>query len=149
MTIIWGLPGGSFGKESSYGAGDPGLISGWGSLSEEGMAIVSSILAGEFHGQRSLVGCSSWGLKELDMIEWLTLSLFIFNTVIFRWLQLYVCEVYTVSDIKAFSLDSFCGARVWGENDDEILNLVWDFSGEEFCFLFFFFFTESVKKLLG
>ena len=88
------------------------MISGWGSLSEEGMAIVSSILAGEFHGQRSLVGCSSWGLKELDMIEWLTLSLFIFNTVIFRWLQLYVCEVYTVSDIKAFSLDSICGARV-------------------------------------
>ena len=26
----------------------------------------------ESHGQRSLEGCSPWGCKELDMIEWLT-----------------------------------------------------------------------------
>ena len=35
----------------------------------EGMAAHSSILPGESHGQRSLVGCSPWGLKELDTIE--------------------------------------------------------------------------------
>ena len=29
------------------------------------------LLAGESHGQRSLVGCSPWGCRELDMIEWL------------------------------------------------------------------------------
>ena len=35
---------------------------------EEGMATHSSILAGESHEQRSLVGNnSSWGRKELDM----------------------------------------------------------------------------------
>lgn len=28
-------------------------------------------------------------------------------------------------------MDSFCGAGVWGEDNDEILNLVWDFSGGE------------------
>ena len=33
------------------------------------MATHSSILAGKFHGQRSLVGYSPWGLKELDTIE--------------------------------------------------------------------------------
>ena len=33
------------------------------------MAIHSSILAGEFHGQRSLVGYSPWGHKELDTTE--------------------------------------------------------------------------------
>ena len=33
------------------------------------MAIHSSILAGESHGQRSLVGYSLWGHKELDMTE--------------------------------------------------------------------------------
>ena len=33
-------------------------------------------LPGESHGQRSLVGYSPWGCKELDMTEWLTLSLF-------------------------------------------------------------------------
>ena len=30
-------------------------------------------LLGESHGKRSLVGFSPWGLKELDMTEWLTL----------------------------------------------------------------------------
>ena len=37
-------------------------------------------LPGEFHGQRSLVGYSSWDHKELDTTEWLALSLvFAFN----------------------------------------------------------------------
>ena len=36
-------------------------------------------LPGEFHEQRSLVGrYSSWGCKEFDRTEWLTLSLFFF-----------------------------------------------------------------------
>ena len=42
---------------------------------EKGMATHSPILSGEFHGQRSLVGYSPWGHKELDMTELLTLSL--------------------------------------------------------------------------
>ena len=33
---------------------------------EEGKATVSSILPGESHGERSLVGCSPWGHKESD-----------------------------------------------------------------------------------
>ena len=36
---------------------------------EEGMATHSSILPGESHGQKSLVGYSPWGLKESDMSE--------------------------------------------------------------------------------
>ena len=36
---------------------------------EEGMATHSSILAGESHGQRSLVGHSPWGHKESDITE--------------------------------------------------------------------------------
>ena len=32
-------------------------------------------LPGEFHGQRSLVGYSPWGCKELDMTEQLTFTL--------------------------------------------------------------------------
>ena len=31
-------------------------------------------LPGKSHGQRSLVGCSPWGHKELGTTEWLTLS---------------------------------------------------------------------------
>ena len=39
---------------------------------EKGMATHSSILPGEFHGQRSLEGYSPWGLKELYKTEQLT-----------------------------------------------------------------------------
>jgi len=39
---------------------------------EEEMAIHSSILAGEFHGQRSLVGYSPWDHKQLDKTKRLT-----------------------------------------------------------------------------
>ena len=42
---------------------------GWEDPLEKGMATHSSILAEEFHGQRSLAGYSPWGPKELEMIE--------------------------------------------------------------------------------
>ena len=47
---------------------------GWEDPLEEEMATHSSILAGEFHGQRRLVGYSPWDHKELDKTERLTLS---------------------------------------------------------------------------
>ena len=37
--------------------------------------MATHFLPGEFHGQRSLVGYSPWGRKELDTTERLTLSL--------------------------------------------------------------------------
>ena len=54
-----GFPGGSVSKEHTYNTG----------------AQVWSLLPGEFHGQRRLAGYSPWDHKELDMTEWLTLSL--------------------------------------------------------------------------
>ena len=36
---------------------------------EKGLATHSSILPGEFHGQRSLEGYSPWSHKELDTTE--------------------------------------------------------------------------------
>ena len=56
--------GDSGGKGSACNAGDLGSIPGLGNPLEKGMATHSSILAGEFHGQRSLAGCSAWGQKE-------------------------------------------------------------------------------------
>ena len=47
---------------------------GWEDSLDKGMAIRSSILPGEFHGQRSLVGYSPWGPKELDATERLALG---------------------------------------------------------------------------
>ena len=41
--------------------GDLGLIPGWEDPLEKEMAMPK-----KFHGQRSLVGCSSWGHKESD-----------------------------------------------------------------------------------
>ena len=42
---------------------------------EKGMGQPTPVfLPGEFYGQRSLVGYSPWGHKELDMTERLTLS---------------------------------------------------------------------------
>ena len=42
---------------------------------EKGMATLSSILPGEFHGQRSLVGYSPWYHQESDTTEGLILTL--------------------------------------------------------------------------
>ena len=48
-------------------------------LLEKGIATHSSILPGEFHGQRSLVGYSSRGYEELDTIQQLNIHIiFIF-----------------------------------------------------------------------
>ena len=41
----------------------------WEDPLEKEMAIHSSTIAWKSHGQRSLVGYSSWGHKELDMTE--------------------------------------------------------------------------------
>ena len=48
---------------------------GWEDPPEKGMATHSSILAGEFHGQRILAGYSPRCCKELDMTERLLLEL--------------------------------------------------------------------------
>lgn len=41
----------------------------WEDPLEQEMTTHSSFLARKIHGQRSLVGCSLWDRKELDMIE--------------------------------------------------------------------------------
>ena len=59
-------------KSLSANAGDIrdlGSIPGSGRSLKEGMAIHSSILPGEFHGQKSLVGNSPQGCRESDTSE--------------------------------------------------------------------------------
>ena len=51
------------------GAGDVGLISGWEYPLEKGMITHTGILVGKILWQRSLVGYSPWGYKELDVTE--------------------------------------------------------------------------------
>ena len=65
-----GFPGGSDGKVSVYNAGDLGLIPGLGRSPGEGNGKPTLVLLpGRSHGQRSLVGYSPWGRKELDTTE--------------------------------------------------------------------------------
>ena len=59
-----GFPGGSDSKESTCNAGDPDLIP-W----RKEWLPTPVFLPGEFQGQRSLVGYSPWGCKELDATE--------------------------------------------------------------------------------
>ena len=61
------------GKESSYNVGDLGSIPGLGRSpgGGHGNPLQYSCLE-KPHGQRSLVGYSPWGRKELDMTEQLS-----------------------------------------------------------------------------
>ena len=63
------FPGGSNGKESAYSVGDTGLTPQLGRCPEKEMAPTPVFLPGESHGQRSLMGYSPWGHKELDTTE--------------------------------------------------------------------------------
>ena len=45
------------------------------------MATDSSVLAWEIHGQRSLVGCSPWGRKELDTTKRLHFHFSLFHAL--------------------------------------------------------------------
>ena len=64
-----GFPGDSDGKESTYNAGDTGLIPGSRRSPGEGNSdTLQYFLPGKSHGQRNL----AWDRKELDMTEQLT-----------------------------------------------------------------------------
>ena len=67
-----GFPGDSDGKESACNARDLGSVPGSGRSHGEGNGNQLQFLPGEAHGQRSLVGYSPWGCKELDTIEEVT-----------------------------------------------------------------------------
>ena len=75
-----GFPGGSDGKESGCNVGDQGSIPGLGRSPRggHGNPLQYSCLENP-HGQRSLVGYSSWGHKESDMTERLS-TVYIYYT---------------------------------------------------------------------
>ena len=71
---LMGLTGGSDGKESGCNAGDPGLIFlGWEDPLEKEVATHSNILAWRIPWTEEPGEYSSWGHKESDTTEQLTL----------------------------------------------------------------------------
>ena len=74
--IFLGFPGGSDGKAFAYNVGDLGLIPGLRRSPGRGHGNPLHFTCLENpHGQRSLVGYSSWGRKESDMTEQLSTML--------------------------------------------------------------------------
>ena len=79
IYLTKGFPSGSAGEEPACNVGDLGLIPGLGRPRGEGNGNpLQYFLPGKSHGQRSLAGCSPWGLKDSD-IERLSLAQHIFN----------------------------------------------------------------------
>ena len=71
------FPGGLDGKESVFNAGDLCSDPWVGKIPWRREWLPTPVLLpGKFNGQRKLVGCSLWGLKESDMTERLIRSLF-------------------------------------------------------------------------
>ena len=71
-----GFPDGSDSKESACNEGDPGSMPGLGRSPGEGNSYPLQYCGLENpHGQRSLMGYSPWGCKELDLTEQLLSSL--------------------------------------------------------------------------
>ena len=66
LLLNWDFPGDSEGEESACNGGDPGLIPGLEIPWRREWLPTPVFLPGESHGQRSLVGYSLWGHKELD-----------------------------------------------------------------------------------
>ena len=69
----WGFAGGSDSKESACNAGHTGSVPGLGRSpgGGHGNPLQCSCLENP-HGQRSLVGYSPWGRKDLDTTGWLS-----------------------------------------------------------------------------
>ena len=78
-------------------------------------------MPGKFHGQRSLVGYSPWGHKEVDMTEQLTLSTFnnvsnnanysfviFLSSFFFFWKSLIRYEDSSVTQINVRQVDQKC-----------------------------------------
>ena len=65
-----GFPGGSAGKRICPQLGRPGFNPWVGKIPSKGKGYPSIFCPGDFHGL-----CSSWGHKELDITERLSLSL--------------------------------------------------------------------------
>ena len=75
--VMWGFPGASDSKKS---ARKPWFNPWVGKIPWRREWLPTTVfLPGEFHEQRSLVGYSPWGPKELDMTKQLILSLFHFH----------------------------------------------------------------------
>ena len=117
-TLSFLFPGGSDGKESACNAGDPFDQVRKIPWRREWQP-TAVFLPGESHGHRSLAGYSSWGHRELDMTEQLTLSLYLLSNVL-NTILLYTKFPYHWQFFRFYvevNLKPMGGGSPWQEQD--------------------------------
>ena len=118
VLIIEGASlGSSDGKESTYSAGDLGLVLGlvrfpW---KRTWQPIQYSCLENP-HGQKSPAGYSPWSCKEPDMTEWLSTAQQLLREVILKESSVFYTQ--KAVNTKNWIMDVF-----WAKNDPEALPL--------------------------
>ena len=88
-VYYWGFSSVTMVENPSADTGDTGPIPG--SRRSPG------VLPGESHGQRSLVGYSPWGRKELDMTERLRCNIFLWGYITLYTIYAYILMKYIPS----------------------------------------------------
>ena len=102
--VFLGFPGGSDSRESACNVGNLGSIPGLEKSSGGGRGNLLQYSCLENpHGQRSLVGYSSWGHKESDMTVWLSTACYILSDIILSDIQYIYCIICILSDIIGHS----------------------------------------------
>ena len=119
-SYLSGFPDSSAGKESTCNAGDLGLIPGLGRSSGEGKGYPL-----QYSGPENPMD-SPWGHKELDRVEWLSLSLSFFSLLAVLWNSAFSKVYPSLSPLLFTSLLSWA---VWEAPSDS-----------HFAFLHFSFF---------
>ena len=118
MDGIWwniqNFHGGSDSRESAYNARDLGFDAWVGKIPWRREWLLTPVFSPvEFQGQRSLVGYSLWGHKELDMTTWLTFLLSVL------WEHLMEKEMATHSSVLAWRIPGMgepCGLPSMGSH---------------------------------
>ena len=133
-------------------AGDPGSIPGSGRSPREGNGN-PVFLPGEFHEQRTLVGCSPWGRKESDTTEQLNNNS-IHSSIIYssqkvqatymshQWTKKYVVCTYIVCVILRRSV-ILTQATMWVNLKDIVLDEISQTRQDKYCMIPLRWDTES------
>jgi len=124
--FIVGFPGSSDSKESACNHRRPGLNPWVGKIPwRRAWQPIPAFMPGEPHGQRSLVGYSPWGRKDLDMTEWLSTAqhtISLYEETTFSW------SIHLLMDISVASTLDYCllQTQVWKSLSKTLLSILSD-----------------------
>ena len=91
-------------------------------------------LPGKFHGQRSLVGYSSWGSKELDMTEWLDTYIYVFLKAIVFHLFFFNWNIADLQCFAGFRYTAKWFSYTYMSLSVSLYRLLWDTESISLCY---------------